>query len=203
MKYLENFNSYDVPNGKEPILDSVNKWMEFLDKRYPISDFRNMKTIQIEDKMRFLSGPIMTKSRLKQQIFYDITTSEEMQGSEIHEPSLRKAIKEWIDKYSKLNESLESFDVDFAITKIKEQFPFEKVKEMLDKEILEWSPEDEDSSYYSENSNDEAEDAIITNLIDWYLSKYPISFFSLDNEYDLSDAIQKEYKFLSHRRRSY
>ena len=34
MKYLENFNSYDVPNGKEPILDSVNKWMEFLDKRY-------------------------------------------------------------------------------------------------------------------------------------------------------------------------
>ena len=198
MKYLENFNSYDVPNGKEPILDSVNKWMEFLDKRYPISDFRNMKTIQIEDKMRFLSGPIMTKSRHKQQIFYDITTSEEMQGSEIHEPSLRKAIKEWIDKYSKLNESLESFDVDFAITKIKEQFPFEKVKEMLDKEILEWSPEDEDSSYYSENSNDEAEDAIITNLIDWYLSKYPISFFSLDDEYDLSDAIQKEYNFLKY-----
>jgi hypothetical protein len=64
-------------------------------------------------------------------------------------------------------------------------------------------PEDEDSSYYSENSNDEAEDAIITHLIDWYLSKYSISFFSFDNEYDLSDAIQKEYNFLSHRRRSY
>lgn len=200
MKYLENFNSYDVPSGKEPILDSVNKWMEFLDKRYPISDFRNMKTIQIEDKMRFLSGSFLTKKRLTDQIFYDIKTSEEMQGSVIHEPSLRKAIKEWIDKYSKLNESLESFDVDFAITKIKEQFSFEKVKEMLDKEVLEW---DEDSSSYYQLSNGEAENAIITYLMDWYLSKYPISFFSFDNEYDLSDAIQKEYKFLSHRRRSY
>jgi len=200
MKYLENFNSYDVPNGKEPILDSVNKWIEFLDERYPISDFRNMKTIQIEDKMRFLSGSFLTKKRLTDQIFYDIKTSEEMQGSAIHEPSLRKAIKEWIDKYSKLNESLESFDVDFAITKIKEQFSFEKVKEMLDKEVLEW---DEDSSSYYQLSNGEAENAIITYLMDWYLSKYPISFFSFDNEYDLSDAIQKEYKFLSHRRRSY
>jgi len=196
MKYLENFNSYDVPNGKEPILDSVNKWMEFLDKRYPISDFRNMKTIQIEDKMRFLSGSFLTKKRLTDQIFYDITTDEEMQGSVIHEPSLRKAIKEWIDKHSKLNESLESFDVDFAITKIKEQFPFEKVKEMLDKEVLEW---DEDSSSYYQLSNGEAENAIIIYLMDWYLSKYPSSqFFSSDDESDLSDAIQKEYNFLKY-----
>jgi hypothetical protein len=196
MKYLENFNSYDVPNGKEPILDSVNKWMEFLDKRYPISDFRNMKTIQIEDKMRFLSGSFLTKKRLTDQIFYDIKTDEEMQGSEIHEPSLRKAIKEWIDKYSKLNESLESFDVDFAITKIKEQFPFDKVKEMLDKEVLEW---DEDSSSYYQLSNGEAENAIIIYLMDWYSSKYPSSqFFSSDDEYDLSDAIQKEYNFLKY-----
>ena len=30
-----------------------------------------------------------------------------------------------------------------------------------------------------------------------YKRKYPISFFSFDNEYNLSDAIQKEYKFLA------
>lgn len=197
MKYLENFNSYDVPNGKEPILDSVNKWMEFLDKRYPISDFRNMKTIQIEDKMRFLSGSFLTKKRLTDQIFYDITTSEEMKGSEIHEPSLRKAIKEWIDKYSKLNESLESFDVDFAIAKIQEQFPFEKVKKMLDKEVLEWTPEDEDGSYYLDHSNGEAEDTIITHLIDWYSLKYPSSY-SDENEEILRKGIQTSYNFLNY-----
>ena len=162
-----------------------------------------MKTIEVSGKNQYLSGPILVKSRLVDKLFYDIKYDADEKGSVIHEPSLRKAIKIWIDKHSKLNESLESFDVDFAIAKIKEQFPFQKVKEMLDKEVLEWSPEDEDSSYYSENSNDEAEDAIITHLIDWYLSKYPISFFSFDNEYDLSDAIQKEYNFLSHRRRSY
>ena len=98
----------------------------------------------------------------------------------------------------KYNENIDTFDVDFAIAKIQEQFPFEKVKEMLDKEVLEWTPEDEDGSYYSEHSNGEAEDAIITHLMDWYLSKYPTSFFSFDNEYDLSNAIQKTYNFLNY-----
>jgi hypothetical protein len=203
MKYLENFNKYNHPLGKLPLEDQVQNWVQYLDDNYPISIFRNMKTIEVSGKNQYLSGPILVKSRLVDKLFYDIKYDADEKGSVIHEPSLRKAIKIWIDTHSKLNESLESFDVDFAIAKIKEQFPFQKVKEMLDKEVLEWSPEDEDSSYYSENSNGEAEDAIITNLIDWYLSKYPISFFSFDNEYDLSDAIQKEYNFLSHSRRSY
>jgi hypothetical protein len=203
MRYLENFNKYNTPLGKLPLEDQVQNWVQYLDDNYPISIFQNMKTIEVSGKNQYLSGPILVKSRLVDKLFYDIKYDADEKGSVIHEPSLRKAIKIWIDTHSKLNKSLESFDVDFAIAKIKEQFPFQKVKEMLDKEVLEWSPEDEDSSYYSENSNDEAEDAIITHLIDWYLSKYPISFFSFDNEYDLSDAIQKEYNFLSHRRRSY
>ncbi len=36
----------------------------------------------------------------------------------------------YIKKY---NENVDLFDVDFAITKIQEQFNFDKVKEMLDK----------------------------------------------------------------------
>ena len=115
----------------------------------------------------------------------------------IHEPSLRKAIKNWIDKNSIINESLNNFDVDFAITKIKEHFTFEKVKEMVDKEVLEWTPEDEDGSYYSEHSNGEAEDAIITHLIDWYSSKYPSSY-SDENEEVLRKSIQKTFNFLNY-----
>ena len=97
----------------------------------------------------------------------------------------------------KYNESVETFDVYFAIAKIMEQFPFEKVKEMLDKEVLEWTPEDEDGSYYSEHSNGEAEDAIITHLVDWYSSKYPSSY-SDDNEEILREAIQRSYNFLNY-----
>ena len=97
----------------------------------------------------------------------------------------------------KYNENIDTFDVDFAIAKIQEQFPFEKVKEMLDKEVLEWTPEDEDGSYYSEHSNGEAEDAIITHLIDWYSSKYPSSY-SDENEDTLRESIQKTYNFLNY-----
>lgn len=194
MKYLENFNSYDAPEGKEPITDTVNKWKEFLKERYPISDYRNMKTIQIEDRLKFLSGNFLTKKRLTDQIFYDIKTDQEMQESEIHEPSLRKAIKEWIDSHSKLNESLESFDVDFAIAKIQEHFEFQEVKEMLDKEVLEW---DESGSSYYQLSNGEAEDAIISHLIDWYSSKFPSGYSDINQEI-LKETIQKTYNFLNY-----
>jgi hypothetical protein len=97
----------------------------------------------------------------------------------------------------KYNENNSDFDVDFAIAKIQEQFPFDKVKQMLDKEVLEWTPENEDGSYYSEHSNGEAEDAIITHLIDWYSSKYPSSY-SDENEDTLRESIQKTYNFLNY-----
>jgi hypothetical protein len=103
----------------------------------------------------------------------------------------------YIKKY---NENIDTFDVDFAITKIKEQFPFEKVKEMLDKEILEWTNDTSSArSSYSDYSNGEAENAIIIYLIDWYLSKYwDEELFSSDDESDLSDSIKKEYNFLKY-----
>ena len=97
----------------------------------------------------------------------------------------------------KYNENIDTFDVDFAIAKIKEHFNFDKVKEMLDKEVLEWTPEEEDGSYYTEHSNGEAEDAIITHLVDWYSSKYPSSY-SDENEEALRKSIQKTFNFLNY-----
>lgn len=197
MKYLENFNKYNEPLGKLPLDEQVKNWIQYLDDNYPISIFRNMKTIQVSGKTQYLSEPLLVKSRLVDKLFFDIKYDADEEGSVIHEPSLRKAIKNWIDKNSIINESLNNFDVDFAITKIKEHFTFEKVKEMLDKEVLEWTPEDEDGSYYSEHSNGEAEDAIITHLIDWYSSKYPSSFSS-EYEEVLRKSIQKTFNFLKY-----
>lgn len=197
MKYLEKFNKYNNPLGKIPLDMQINNWIKYLDENYPISIFRNMKTIQVSDKTQYLSEPFLTKSRLKNKLFLDIKYDADEKGSVIHEPSLRKAIKVWIDKNSIINESLNNFDVDFAIAKIKEHFTFDKVKQMLDKEVLEWTPEDEDGSYYTDHSNGEAEDAIITHLIDWFSSKYPSGYLD-ENEDILRDAIQKEFNFLNY-----
>jgi len=83
---------------------------------------------------------------------------------------------------------------DFVIAKIKENFSFEMIKELLDKEVIEWTPEEEESTYYSENSNGEAEDAVITYMINWYTTKYQ----SIINEIDIKELIQKEYNFLNY-----
>lgn len=196
MKYLENFNKYNDPLGKLPLDEQVNNWLKYLDENYPISVFRNMKTIQVMDKTQYLSEPLLVKSRLVDKLFIDIKYDADEKGSVIHEPSLRRAIKVWIDKNSTVNESFQNFDVDFAITKIKEHFSFDKVQEMLEKEVLEWIP-DEEGSYYSEHSNGEAEDAIITHIVDWYSSKYPSSF-SEENEEILRETIQSRYNFLNY-----
>lgn len=191
MKYLENFNNYNDPLGKLPVDEQVKNWIQYLDDNYPISIFRNMKTIQVSGKTQYLSEPLLVKSRLVDKLFLDIKYDADENGSVVHEPSLRKAIKTWIDKNSIINESLNSFDVDFAITKIKEHFTTDQLLEMLDKEKLEWDDN------YSDRSNSEAEDAIITYLIDWYSKKYPSSYKESD-ENVFREAIKKTFDFLNY-----
>lgn len=195
MKYLENFNKYREPLGKLPLDMQVNNWIKYLEENYPISNFRNMKTIQVSGKTKYLSEPFLTKSKLVDKLFIDIKYDADEKGSVIHEPSLRKAIKTWIDKNSSINENKTEFDIDFAIAKIKENFSFEKVKSMLDKEIFEWTPEDENGDYYSKHSNGEAEDIVITYIIDWYQKKYPQDY-SEDSIEELKLAIQTIFDFL-------
>jgi hypothetical protein len=196
MKYLENFNKYKN-NDNLPLNKKVNDWLIYLDENYPISVFENMKTIQISGKMFYLSGPYSIKSKLKEKLFLDIKYYADDYGSVVHIPSLRKAIKIWIDKNSTVNENINNFDIDFAIAKIKEHFSFEKVKKMLDKEILEWTPESESETFYSEHSNGEAEDTIITHMIDWYHSKYPSEFSDkiIDS---LRTEVQNMFEFLKY-----
>lgn len=99
----------------------------------------------------------------------------------------------------KFNENSESdFDLEFAMSKIKENYPEEKVAQMFDSELLEWVDEDwrdnYDSEYdwYVEHNNGEAQDVIIEQIIDWYKKKYNKSLS--DNDYSqLFDKIKSHY----------
>lgn len=189
MKYLESFSDY------EPHTGDLEKWIDYLSETYKLEIEKKfdkqVKFVMIDEKPRDITGPFAKKGELVDLIFYEIVDSKSEKLKklpEIHEPTVRKAIKDWIEQCRKL-------DIDFAISKIKEQFPFSKVKELLDAEIREWSPEDEDESYYKEHSNGEAEDAIITKIVDWYATKYPSSY-SENDESILKQSIKNSYDFL-------
>ena len=192
MRYLENFSNF------EPRSEDLDKWINYIKQNYQIDSRdildKKVKFVMIDDKPKDITGSFAKKGEIVDLIFNEISylkkNGQLEQLPEVHEPTVRRAIKDWIEESRK-------FDVDFAIAKIKEQFSFEKVKEMLDNEVIEWTPEDESESYYVENSNDEAEDAVITHLIDWYVSKYPSSY-SDENEATLRDVIQKTFNFLKY-----
>jgi len=97
MKYIKEFNEY------QPDESSVRDLEKYLDVRYEIKDFRDDKLIVIDDTPYYLTGFQFNKGRLTDKIFHDIT-SEVM---DLHEPSLRRAIKNWIDKHSMLKESID------------------------------------------------------------------------------------------------
>lgn len=95
----------------------------------------------------------------------------------------------------KYNENVEQQDPTFAITKIKEEYPVDAVKEMLEKEIKMWEPEESDPDFYSTSGNGEAEDVIIDQMIGWFVKKY----YSLSDENfeSVKKMILKEYEFLN------
>jgi hypothetical protein len=196
MKYLEHYNKYQNPLGNMPIEEQVQNWIKYLNENYSISVYRNMKSIEVFGKQQFLSEPYLTKSSLKEKLFLEIKYRSEEEGSVIHYPSLRKAIKMWIDQNSSIKENLNTnFDIDFAMWQIVEEFPIEKVKQMLDKEVFEWIG-DKEQDWYKKNSNGEAEDIIINYLIDWYQRKNPSTDVE-SVEPLLKNKIQEKYIFLN------
>lgn len=99
----------------------------------------------------------------------------------------------------KFNENVESeFDLDLAITKIKEQFSDEEVISNYDEEILDWVEddweEDYDSEYdwYVDHNNGEAQDVVISDIISWYKKEFNKEL-SIDDHSELHDAIKSEY----------
>lgn len=80
------------------------------------------------------------------------------------------------------NESIE--DIDHAVVKIKENFTKEKYNEILNKEKKEWSDE-----YTDTNSNGEAEEIVVHQMISWYKKEYKSDI----DDSKLENAIKIEY----------
>ena len=95
----------------------------------------------------------------------------------------------------KYNENQDQQDPEFAITKIKEEYSQDKVQNMLEKEIKQWIPNEEDPDFYSTSGNGEAEDVIINQMIGWFDKKY----YSLSDENfeKVKELLIKEYEFLN------
>lgn len=193
MKYIKEFNEY------EPDQESVLEWEKYLDQNYQIEDFRGDKLIVIDDKPLYITGSLFNKGRLTDKIFNDISYKE---GLEIHEPSLRRAIKNWIDGHSEINESLSS-DLDFAIVKIKEHFSQDDVNQRFEQEILEWVDDnwqddyDSEEEWYEDHNNGEAQDSVINQMIGWYQKAYNKQL-SNQEHLELVDAIKSEYECLNY-----
>lgn len=86
MKFLENFSD------REPIESQVKMWEVYLDDNYKrFYDTEFGKRIAFGDKSYFLKD----KSKLSDQIVLDIKNSVK---GKIHEGSLRRAIKNWINR---------------------------------------------------------------------------------------------------------
>jgi hypothetical protein len=85
MKFLENYSEW-YPNEEE-----VKKCEEYLDenyKRFTNTEFGKM--ILVDDKSYFLNN----KSELTDRIYYDVINKD----INFSKSSLRKAIKNWIDR---------------------------------------------------------------------------------------------------------
>lgn len=86
----------------------------------------------------------------------------------------------------------ESLDSEPIITKIREEFPEDRVEKMLQDEILEWV-DDEES--YKENGNGEAEETVIYRIVGWYETTHNVKL-DIDQNQPLIDEIKKAYPIL-------
>jgi len=95
----------------------------------------------------------------------------------------------------KFNESIQEFNLDFAISKIKENFSNDRVQEMFSEEWPNWVDDEysDDLSWYMENSNAEAEEIVYERIIDWFRKEF-IENLSTKDENLLLDTIKKIYK---------
>ena len=106
----------------------------------------------------------------------------------------------YLNKYKKFNESesSEEFDLDFAMSKIKEKYSEMDVAEMFDQELLEWVDPDWEEEYeseydwYMDHNNGEAQDVVIESIINWYRDEFNKKLSS-DNYIELFDEIKSHY----------
>jgi len=93
-----------------------------------------------------------------------------------------------------------TFDLDLAITRVKEEYSDDEVAARYDDEMMNWIDSDweEDGDYESEydwyidHNNGEAQDVVIGEMINWYKRTYDKDM-SDDDYSELFDEIKSEY----------
>ena len=103
-------------------------------------------------------------------------------------------------KYLKTFENVDQFDLDLAITRVKEEYSDDEVASRYDDEMMNWVDSDweEDGDYdseydwYIDHNNGEAQDVVIGEIIDWYKRTYDKDMSDEDYS-DLFDEIKSEY----------
>lgn len=99
---------------------------------------------------------------------------------------------------TELEKSTDKFDLDLAITRVKEEYSDDEVAARYDNEIMEWvEPDCEDDyeceyDWYIDHNNGEAQDVVIGEMIDWYKRTYDKDI-SDDDYSELFDEIKSEY----------
>jgi len=96
-------------------------------------------------------------------------------------------------KYLRKYNENSTFDIDFAIVKIREHFSEEEVASMVSKEISEWA---DDEDFYSNNGNGEAEEVVIQEMINWFKREFSKQIEESDFAV-LEDEIKAVYQVLN------
>jgi hypothetical protein len=97
-----------------------------------------------------------------------------------------------------LEQEKSTFDLDLAITRVKEEYSDDEVAAIYDNEIMEWVDpdweDDYDSEYdwYIDHNNGEAQDVVIGEMINWYKRTYDKDMSDEDYS-ELFDEIKSEY----------
>ena len=103
-------------------------------------------------------------------------------------------------KRYKVFEGVDTFNIDDAMSSIRNAYSQDAVESAFDNEVINWVDDDWsddfDSEYdwYIDHNNGEAQDVVIDDIIKWYKSQ-DINLDVMD-EIELIDAIKQEYSCL-------
>ena len=122
-----------------------------------------------------------------------IKTFEDLSDEENFNPVLG-----FDEKNDTEQETTGQFDLDLAITRVKEEYSDDEVAARYDNEIMEWVDPDWEEDYeceydwYIDHNNGEAQDVVIGEMINWYKRTYDKDMSDEDYS-ELFDEIKSEY----------
>lgn len=160
MKYLN-----EHPSNIKPIESKVNEYKKIIKDRYKINkknyQGRKMAYAVVDEKIIYLDGPFSSKSRLINKINLDMKDIKNL-----HEPSLRRAIKDWIDEntiiikesFKNTEEEILEFFIEYKDDD-PDNFKIEDVLIFKNKRVVSATP-------YVKNTKDYKKGKLVTVMVD-------------------------------------